>query len=60
MAGKSVMMAIQEGKSPIGGLSEEPPIERDLDIVEAGADSGMICQRAGKKTRVSFIAAREQ
>jgi hypothetical protein len=59
-ASKSVTMATQEGNSPIGGMSEEPPVERDMAMAEAGDARGAAGQRTGKTTRVSFVAASEQ
>jgi hypothetical protein len=53
-------MATQEGNSLIGGMSEEPPVERDMDMAEAGEASGADGQRAGKTAGVSFVAANEQ
>jgi len=50
-------MATQDGNSSIGGMSKAAPIERDLDMAEAGESSGTAGQRAGKSTCVSFMAA---
>jgi hypothetical protein len=57
---KSVTMVTQESNSPIGGMSEEPQIDREMDMVEAGESSSMAGQRAGKTTPVSFIATTKQ
>jgi len=54
-------MVTQEGKSPIGGMIERPPIERDMDMPEAGEAAGMVSAMPGKTSRVLFfMAAREQ
>ena len=49
----------QEGNSLIGGTIEKPPVERDMDMAEAGEGSGAAVQRLGKTMRVSFAAASE-
>jgi hypothetical protein len=59
-ASKSATMATQGGNSPIGGMSEEPLVERDMDKVEAGEGRGVAGPRAGTTTCVSFMAATEQ
>jgi len=53
-------MATQEGNSLIGGMTETPPVERDMDMAETGEASGEVGKRSGKTTRMSFDAASEQ
>jgi hypothetical protein len=38
---KTAMMVTEEGISFIGGRIEKPPVERDMDVVEAGEASLM-------------------
>jgi hypothetical protein len=40
-------------------MSEEPLVERDMHIVEAGEASGAAAPRAVKTTRVFCVAASE-
>jgi len=51
------MMATQEGGSPIGGMIEKTPIERDMDMAEAEVASGAAGKILEKTTCVSFMAA---
>jgi hypothetical protein len=53
-------MATQEGGSPIGGTIGKSPIERDMNMAEAGEASGMTGDVSGETTRVTFTAANEQ
>jgi len=48
-------MLTEEGNSPIGGMSEEPSVERDMDMAEAGESRGVAVERAGKTTHMSFV-----
>jgi len=48
------------GNSFNGGTIDKPPVERDMDMAEAGQGSGAAGQRLGKPTRVSFMAASDQ
>jgi len=41
-------------------MSGEPPVERDMDMVEAGEASSTAGQTAGKTTHLSFMAACDQ
>lgn len=54
------MMATQDSKSPVEGTIEEPPIEIDMDIADAGKAVGMVGALMGEATRVFFMAASEQ
>jgi hypothetical protein len=60
MANNSVMLTTEEGNSPIGGMIGKPPIERDMDMSEAGEACGAAGERSGKTTRRSCIAASKQ
>jgi len=51
------MMATEVGNSLIGGTIENPPVEGDLDMAEAGEASAAAGQTLGKTTLVSFMAA---
>jgi len=53
-------MATKEGNSFIGAMIEKPPVERDMDMAEAGEVSGVAVQRSGKTMHVSFVAASKQ
>jgi len=57
---KLARMATHEGNSLIGGTFAKPPVERDMDMAEAGEASGAAGQRSEKTTYVSFMAASEQ
>jgi len=46
-------MATQEGESPIGGMIGKAPIERDMDMAEAGEASVAAGAMSGKTTHVS-------
>jgi len=41
MTSKLATMATQEGESPIRGILGKLPIERDMDMVDAGEASGV-------------------
>jgi len=58
-SGKLATIVTQEGNSLIEGTIEKPPVERDMDMAEAGEGSGVAVQRLGKTMRVSFAAASE-
>jgi hypothetical protein len=60
MVSKLVMMATQEGNSPAGGLVEKPPVERDLNMLEAAEASRVAGQLSGEPRRVFFLAVSER
>jgi len=53
-------MATPVGNRLIGGMIENPPVERDMDMADAGEVNGMADQRSGKTTCMSFMVASEQ
>lgn len=57
---KPAMMVTQEGTSTIGGMIENPPIERDTDMAEVSEAGGVVGAMQGKTTRVAFMAEGEQ
>lgn len=57
---KPARMVTQGGNSPIGGIIKQPPIERDLDMVDAEQASGLAGQWSEKTTCMHFVASREQ
>jgi len=53
-------MVTQEVNSATGGMIEKPPVERDMDMAEAGEASREAGEWSGKTTRVSFLDPSEQ
>jgi len=53
-------MATQQDGNPIEGIIGKPPIERDMNMGEAGETSGVAGAMLGKTTGGSVMAAREQ
>ena len=58
--GNPATMVTQEGDRLIGETIEKPPVDRDMDMAEAGEASGAAVQWSGKSTRMSFVAVSEQ
>lgn len=53
-------MVTEKTHSFMGAMIEKPPVERDMDITEAGEASGVAGEMSGKTTSMSVMAASEQ
>jgi len=54
------MMATHEDNSPIGGMIEKPPTERDMHVAQAGEAGGVVGAMTANTTSMSFMAASEK
>jgi uncharacterized protein with von Willebrand factor type A (vWA) domain len=53
-------MVTQEGNSLIRGTIEKPPLDRDMDMLEARKASGLAGKRSEKTTCMSVVAVNEE
>jgi hypothetical protein len=60
MTNKPATMANKEGESPIYERIRKPPIESNLQMLEAGEASSTAGTMLGKTINIFFMAAREQ